>query len=338
MKISGYLLSVLLSISLLLSSCSLFVPAEQPTPTLSNDLVATAVFETLSAPSTPVALAQPTNPALPSDTPLPQNPPIPITGATPVEPTAITENNTANGTCDIGSYVADVTIPDGTVLPPGSSFVKTWRILNSGSCSWDIGYQLIFSSGDLLSAASTVNLPNAVDPGQTVDISVNMVAPTATGTYRGFWKLRNDSGGVFGVGASGNVPVSVVIVVGTPNPIFTLTPQPSSFAISHVGMSVNTSSAKVNCPPGKKFTFIADIAANSAGQATYYWELNDGTRTSEKTINFTSAGTIAVSITWILGSNGPVSSNPFKGWARIYIDRPNHQFFSKQNITLTCRK
>jgi hypothetical protein len=101
-------------------------------------------------------------------------------------------------------------------------------------------------------------------------------------------------------------------------------------------MSVNTSSATVNCPPGRKFTFTADIESNSAGDVSYFWDFSNGGKTPERTLDFTEAGTITVSATWNLGSKGVESSNPFHGWARIYIDNPNHQFFSKQNITLTC--
>jgi len=115
--------------------------------------------------------------------------------------------------CNRASFVADVSIPDGTALGPGSSFVKTWRISNSGSCTWNTNYKLIFSSGSLLSAPSSLNLSNSVAPGQTVDISVNMVAPANYGTYTGYWMLESDQGAVFGVGLNGNTAIYVLIVV-----------------------------------------------------------------------------------------------------------------------------
>jgi hypothetical protein len=115
--------------------------------------------------------------------------------------------------CNRARFVADISIPDGTVLGAGSSFVKTWRISNAGSCSWNTGYKLIFSSGSSLSAPSSVNLPGSVAPGKTVDISVSMVAPDSDGTYKGYWMLESDKGTVFGLGVNGNVPVYVLIVV-----------------------------------------------------------------------------------------------------------------------------
>ena len=35
------------------------------------------------------------------------------------------------------SFISDVTIPDGSKIVAGTSFTKTWRIQNSGTCKWD---------------------------------------------------------------------------------------------------------------------------------------------------------------------------------------------------------
>ena len=37
------------------------------------------------------------------------------------------------------TFLADVTIPDNTVIPPGTSFVKTWKLRNDGNCAWGPG-------------------------------------------------------------------------------------------------------------------------------------------------------------------------------------------------------
>lgn len=105
------------------------------------------------------------------------------------------------------SFVADVTIPDGSYRTPGSSFTKTWRITNNGTTTWNTGYKLFFSSGSQMSGPSWVAMPHYVAPGQTVDLSVNLVAPAASGTYRGNWKLQSDTGTTFGVGATCQVPI-----------------------------------------------------------------------------------------------------------------------------------
>jgi large repetitive protein len=129
--------------------------------------------------------------------------------------TAFSPGLVAASSCDVAKFVADATIPDGTIVAPGTSFVKTWRLKNVGSCTWTTSYSAVFTGGDQMGAPAVVNLPYSVAPGATVDISVNLVAPTGNGHYRGNWKLRNASGTLFGVGASGNYLFWVDIYVNT---------------------------------------------------------------------------------------------------------------------------
>jgi hypothetical protein len=129
-----------------------------------------------------------------------------------------------------------------------------------------------------------------------------------------------------------NVPTATFIPF-TPAPTFTKTP---FFAVTHVDMDINDSIVTTTCGPGFTFKFTGDITTNAAGKVTYYWERSDGEKTSQKTIDFDSADTHSVSLSWKLGDTGAVSPNPFKGWARIYINNPNHQAFSKATFTLKC--
>jgi len=93
--------------------------------------------------------------------------------------------------CDQALFVKDVTIPDGTVVAPGTAFKKTWRLRNIGTCQWS-GYSLVFDSGE---AMSPVPDPiGTVAPGQEVDVSVTFTAPTTNNTYRSYWRVRNASG------------------------------------------------------------------------------------------------------------------------------------------------
>lgn len=122
-------------------------------------------------------------------------------------------------------YVADVTIPDNTLLPPGEPFVKTWRVRNESNCTWGTNYSLMFDSGDQLNAPSFVPLPQSVLPGNTVDVSVSMTAPTTNGRYRSNWKIRSPEGQIFG--SRGDNPLYVQIVVAQrTNPAFPMTPAP----------------------------------------------------------------------------------------------------------------
>ena len=150
----------------------------------------------------------------PTLTPLPPLPPT----ATPIgqpPPTVVPSG------CDKAAFVADATVPDGTVFSPGAAFTKTWRLRNVGSCAWTTSYKLVYYSGELMSAPTSVNLPWNVAFNQTVDISVNMVAPTTAGKYRGFWILANASGQFFGIGAGASNPVWVEINVAGEAPVNT---------------------------------------------------------------------------------------------------------------------
>ena len=122
-----------------------------------------------------------------------------VVNAVTIIPTSIPSPPPSYG-CDRAQFVADVTVPDGTVFPPGASFVKVWRLRNVGTCTWNTSYKLVFDSGDQMGGPSSVNMPTTVAPGHTVDVSVNLVAPSTSGTYRGYWKFQNDSGTPFGIG------------------------------------------------------------------------------------------------------------------------------------------
>ena len=118
--------------------------------------------------------------------------------------------------CDRAQFIADVNVPDGTVMNPGATFTKTWRLKNVGSCAWSTSYQLVFFSGEQMGAPSSAAFPKNVAVGETVDISINMTAPAAAGSYRGFWMFKNASGALFGIGAQANRPWWVDIRVSGP--------------------------------------------------------------------------------------------------------------------------
>lgn len=122
----------------------------------------------------------------------------------PTTPTVATQTPTSTqGVCDQAGFERDVTIPDNTVLEAGQEFTKTWRLRNDGTCSWDSNYAIVFANGDAMNGPASATLTNGiVSPGETVDVSVDLIAPDAPGTYQGYWKLRNPAGQTFGLGES----------------------------------------------------------------------------------------------------------------------------------------
>jgi hypothetical protein len=115
--------------------------------------------------------------------------------------------------CNWAAFVADVTVPDDTVMQPGQQFVKTWRLQNIGSCTWTANYAIVFAGGVNLGAPSQQSLGASVTPGQTVDISLAMTAPQSAGSYTSYYKLRSADGVVFGIGSNASSPFWVAIAV-----------------------------------------------------------------------------------------------------------------------------
>jgi hypothetical protein len=105
--------------------------------------------------------------------------------------------------CNWAQFIADVTVPDGTNFASGTAFKKTWRLKNIGTCAWtNTDVSLIFDSGQNMGTATSYPLPTTVNPGQTVDITVDMAAPSTAGHYFGYYKLKSTTGGVFGIGST----------------------------------------------------------------------------------------------------------------------------------------
>ncbi len=124
----------------------------------------------------------------------------------------------STGCTDKVAFIADVTVPDGTVMVPNYSFTKTWRLKNIGTCTWTPSYSVTYVSGDPMSAVYPAPLTTNVAPGQSVDVSVNMVSPAAAGSYKGNWGLKNAVGTVFALGTYSNIPFWVLISVGGGGP------------------------------------------------------------------------------------------------------------------------
>jgi hypothetical protein len=132
--------------------------------------------------------------------------------------------------CDNSVFVADVTIPDNTVVTPGQTFTKTWSLKNVGTCNWSTAYKVAFLSGTAMGGVSTA-IP-AVTTGHADNISVNLVAPLTKGTYTGTWILQNAAGQSFGASFTVVVVVNTTLTATTTG---TITPTPNVLSTSVAG-------------------------------------------------------------------------------------------------------
>jgi hypothetical protein len=193
-----------------LSACNL---RRQPPPSPA-EIIYTAAAQTLQAQSA-VQLTQAGQPK--ATTAVPGQP---VPSATPTAPTqtaAPTPTLTPTVVCDQARFVEDVSIPDDSEFTPGATFTKTWRLQNTGTCTWTTDYRLVVSGKDALDAPERTPLSKIVLPGESIEVSVNLSAPGEPGAYKTEFLLMNARGGTFGIGGPSKtiwVQIKVTVLRG----------------------------------------------------------------------------------------------------------------------------
>lgn len=165
--------TVTVLIALLLSSCSAVATTEAPAST------ETQAPSVASAPATNTLIPTETFVTLPTESPTP----------TPQPTRPPNDPNCTNS----AAFVADVTIPDNTEIAAGTTFEKTWRVSNTGTCIWASDYTLSHYSEERMNAPASVPLPLTY-PGQTADLSINLTAPNSIGRHQGNFVIKNPAG------------------------------------------------------------------------------------------------------------------------------------------------
>jgi hypothetical protein len=234
------ILVILLTAALTLAGCNM---GATPAPTADLNAINTAAVATamgqISAQLTETALAAPSPTPMPTDTTIPlatfalpttAGSPVaggalptvsfnstPVTNTTPLagftaisSPAAPVSTKSAGDACNNSVYIADVTYPDNTEIKPGTDFKKIWRVQNSGTCTWDEGYRLVFIGGDKALDPVSFEFKKSDDfvaGGATADVGINLTAPEKEGTYTATWQMQSDSGVYFGT------LLTVVVVV-----------------------------------------------------------------------------------------------------------------------------
>jgi hypothetical protein len=178
---------------------------------------------------------------IPSETPTPTLTRTPIPTLDRTRPPLFTPTSEVPCNQAAAGRPIDVTIPDDTKIGSGQPFSKTWRLENVGSCTWTRLYAATFFSGNSLGARYTQNLQQPVEPGDMVDITVDMVAPQNVGLYQSNWMLSDPDGELFGIGPHGDAPfwvrIEVVqLVATTPTATATITPTPVVFATGEASL------------------------------------------------------------------------------------------------------
>lgn len=173
---------------LIVTSMAMFIVLACQFGSLSVDenAVATAAQQTISA-------KQPTlTPNPPTLTPLPTyTPQLPPT--------------TASMPCNKAKFISE-TVEDHTKFSPNEEFTKTWRLENIGTCTWNTNYRVALQSGNAMGVSSPRYFTQIIQPGEKMDVVLEMKAPSSKGGYTSWWQLQDDRGNKFG-------QISVVILV-----------------------------------------------------------------------------------------------------------------------------
>lgn len=299
--------TVFLVIITLLAACNLPL-GKNVTSTVGNNQ--TAVAQTVSAMQTQLSSNQPST-----------SPTATLTFAVPTagnSETAPLATNTPQPTFKVG-FITDVTIPDNTVIEPGKAFKKTWRLRNDGTGTWASNFKLVFTSGDSMSGPASKTLDETVAPGQTIDVSVDLTAPSIPKTYKGNWMLQTATGTNFGIGPESSSAFTVVIAVQ------------QTFAVTNAVPAAYPATWSGPCPSPVGIDLAATITVIGTGKVTYYFVTPLGNSPTFE-LEFTEAGT-KTTTSYKLSVPGSTG-----GIIQVYIDSPNHQLFpSVANMTITCQ-
>ena len=196
---------------IILSACSASGEVDLNTPV--PGAIDTLAAETMTARSTLAALLHtPTSPHPTNTIPItvenipatsttgPTRTPVPSLTPLPSATQPLIGPDGEEIPCNAAQFVADVTVPDDTVVRPGETFTKTWRIKNVGACTWTPEYSIVFVWGEMMDGVSPTPLATRIEPGKTADISIRLKAPQGGNCYQGNWMLEDPQGERFGVG------------------------------------------------------------------------------------------------------------------------------------------
>jgi len=302
-------LAVMVSFMLLFSACGL---SAQP-----DSVISTAVAQTVQASESLTEIA-----SLPTTTPPQVTLPSETLAAavTPTNaPTLVSAPPDPN--CAKATLVSE-NPPDGVILTPGQYYWKTWTIMNTGTCTWNASYSLVFWSGDLMGGLTSYPLDDEVSPNEQKEISIYLKAPDTEGTFTGYWRLQSPWNSNFGVGPS-DEPFYVQVVVSNE--------EEPEFGIARVEYEVVREPA-TGCPTNVIYTVYATISTSGPLEIDYFWNQSDGNESGSKPLEFTEAGFKTLSREWMIGKGD--SPNP--RWIEFIVTEPFYQEYGKATILNNC--
>jgi hypothetical protein len=284
------------------------------TPSQSQENISTAVAQTVQAQNALTKIAN-----APTLTPAP---PVGITVTADLTATNTPAPVVGAPGCTVSAKLAGENPPDGTLLKPGENFWKTWSLENTGTCTWDSTYKLVYQSGDLMGGLTSYPLPELVAPGEIKDISIYLRAPDAEGVVAGYWSIQTPWNAYFGVGPA-SAPFYVQVNVSNAKKL--------NYEITSVTYRL-TRDPESGCPTNVRYTVYATITTNGPYVFDYYWDQKDGNESGIMNMKFDKAGSQTISREWMVGKGD--SPNP--RWMQIIVVSPVQQEYDQFVFENNC--
>jgi len=305
MRVIFKIVTVLVLLSTFLTAC-----AQNTQPTMQFE---TLVANTVAAMQTQQAFVSTITPYVPpTETPIPPTFTPTFTSSAPIfTPTRVTP--TPSQSYCISSF-SNVNVPNNTLMKGGSTFIKTWTLTNGGSAEWGADFKVIYVSGESMSA-SVVPLDRVVLPGSSIEVSVELIAPTQSGDHQGNFMLLTDRGEKFGIGSNCDRPFWVLIRTK------------GLFSVTAAKVNASPASYTGVCPV--TIYLSATITATGPGIVTYVFKTSTG-RSETYQMEFVAAATkTSPEIPWVVKDSMNLEVN-------LYIDDPNHQDFKPYTFSIAC--
>ena len=302
-------LAAMIGLMLLVSACGSGAKEESA--------IGTAVAQTVQAGDSLTQLAS--QPTIAPQVTLPAATPAAI--LTPTSAPTLAAAAPADPNCISASLVAE-NPPDGVLLKPGEYYWKTWTLKNTGTCTWNQAYSVVFWSGDQMGGLTSYPLDDDVAPNEQKDIAIYLKAPDTEGSFTGFWRIQTPWNSNFGVGPSNESFYVKVEVSNATKP---------KYGISSVVYKL-VRDPETGCPTNVRYTVYATISSNGPIEIEYFWNQSDGNESGRKLLEFTQAGTQTLSREWMIGKGD--SPNP--RWIEFVVTEPFYQEYGKTTILNLC--
>ncbi len=242
---------------------------------------------------------------------------------TPIPPTNPPAASGSFAECGKASLVSE-TVPDGTIMKPETTFIKSWTLKNESTCTWDTTYRIVFWDGNTLGGPYYDYLPLVTGPGQSVEIPLQLLTPKEDGTYKGEWKLQTPDGLTFGVGQYSESFYAEIVVNATA--------KDEDYKITSVTYRLVREPA-AGCATNVVYTVYATVTVNGPMDVRVQWRHSDGYNSAKIRLTFTGAGSQEIKDVWGIH----LGSSPGDKWIQLTQVDPVYVEFDKVPFSYLCQ-